>query len=329
MWQFFGRFGPAGWIGLLLSISLLGGAGVLVLTLVRRTGRHELSFLMLPWQNPVLRLLLSLFSILLLFGVVTIMTAGTGAALRQAFGVPAWLCGLLFALLIAALARLGLRGMISIFSFGVPILMLCTVEFGAAALILLPDSPPPEYQAGVWWLPSAVAFTAYNMFSAVAILAPLGSQTASKVVPKGIALGCATLLAVAVPILLALNCCAGAVGEEFPMLTVVIALSPELSVPYLCLLMIAMVITAFSCFLAGTERIPAIAGLTGRKKTAAFLCLAAAAWVGSLLGFGRIISLIYPLFGAISVFFLICMVIHFCMEGFGRRETVENQNAAL
>ena len=104
MWQFFGRFGPVGWLGLCLSIALLGGAGLLLLTMVRRTGRHELSFLMVPWQCPALRHLLALFSVLLLFGVVTIMTAGTGAALHQAFGLPPWLCGLLFALLIAALS---------------------------------------------------------------------------------------------------------------------------------------------------------------------------------------------------------------------------------
>ncbi|UQT50265.1 hypothetical protein M5E87_12445 [Flavonifractor plautii] len=88
MWQFFGRFGPVGWLGLCLSIALLGGAGLLLLTMVRRTGLHELSFLMVPWQCPALRHLLALFSVLLLFGVVTIMTAGTGAALHQAFGLP-------------------------------------------------------------------------------------------------------------------------------------------------------------------------------------------------------------------------------------------------
>ena len=71
MWQFFGRFGPVGWLGLCLSIALLGGAGLLLLTMVRRTGRHELSFLMVPWQCPALRHLLALFSVLLLFGVET------------------------------------------------------------------------------------------------------------------------------------------------------------------------------------------------------------------------------------------------------------------
>ena len=141
---------------------LLGGAGLLLLTMVRRTGRHELSFLMVPWQCPALRHLLALFSVLLLFGVVTIMTAGTGAALHQAFGLPPWLCGLLFALLIAALSLSGLRGMISIFSFAAPALVLCTVGLGAGALLLLPACPPPAFQGGVGWLPSAMAFSAYN-----------------------------------------------------------------------------------------------------------------------------------------------------------------------
>ena len=205
MWQFFGRFGPVGWLGLCLSIALLGGAGLLLLTMVRRTGRHELSFLMVPWQCPALRHLLVLFSVLLLFGVVTIMTAGTGAALHQAFGLPPWLCGLLFALLIAALSLSGLRGMISIFSFAAPALVLCTVGLGAGALLLLPACPPPAFQGGVGWLPSAMAFSAYNMFSAVAILAPLGRQVPPRCTPRGIGLGCTMLFMVAAPILLVLN----------------------------------------------------------------------------------------------------------------------------
>lgn len=314
MWQFFGRFGPVGWLGLGLSIALMGGVGLLLLTMVRRTGRHELSFLMVPWHLPALRRLLALFSVLLLFGVVTIMTAGTGAALHQAFGLPAWLCGLLFALLIGALSLSGLRGMISVFSFAVPALVLCTVVFSAGALLLLPAGPSPEYRGGAWWFPSALAFSAYNMFSAVAILAPLGHQVPPRRISRGIGLGCAMLLLVAAPILLALDHCPGAAGAEFPMLTVVAAISPKLGVPYLLLLLLAMVITAFSCFLAGMERIPAgRMGREGSSRALRFFAVSLAAWGASLLGFGKLISLIYPVFGGVSAFFLVCMAVHFCM----------------
>lgn len=319
MWQFFGRFGPVGWLGLCLSIALLGGAGLLLLTMVRRTGRHELSFLMVPWQCPALRHLLALFSVLLLFGVVTIMTAGTGAALHQAFGLPPWLCGLLFALLIAALSLSGLRGMISIFSFAAPALVLCTVGLGAGALLLLPACPPPAFQGGVGWLPSAMAFSAYNMFSAVAILAPLGRQVPPRCTPRGIGLGCTMLFMVAAPILLVLNHYPGAAETEFPMLTVVTAISPGLGIPYLLLLLIAMVVTAFSCFLAGMERLSAGTELHGRERVLRFFAVSLVAWGASLLGFGELISLIYPVFGAVSAVFLTGMAVHFCRVNWGIR----------
>lgn len=322
MWQFFGRFGGVGWLGLALSIALLGGTALLLLTLVRRTGSHELSFLMVPWQLPVLKGVLDLFSVLLLFGVVTIMTAGTGAALHQAFGLPVWLCSLLFALTIGALSLSGLRGMISIFSFAVPALVLCTVGFGAGALLLLPGSPCPEYQGGIWWFPSALAFSAYNMFSAAAILAPLGHRVPSRHLPKGIGLGCIMLLMVAAPILLALNHYPGAAGAEFPMLTVVTAISPRLSIPYLFLLLIAMSITAFSCFLAGMERISAKLSPDGKRTVVRFFAASAAAWAASLLGFGKLISLIYPVFGGISAFFLICMAVRFYRGSRGGKDVI-------
>lgn len=311
MWQFFGRFGPVGWLGLGLSIALLGGTGLLLLTMVRRTGRHELSYLMVPRRFPARKGLLDLFSVLLLFGVVTIMTAGTGAALHQAFGLPAWLCGLLFALLIGALALSGLRGMLSVFSFAVPLLVVCTVGFSVGALLLLPDRPQPASQGSVWWLPSAIAFSAYNMFSAVAILAPLGQQVPPQRLPKGIGLGCAMLFAVAASILLTLRRCSEATTEEFPMLTVVTAISPRLSIPYLLLLLVSMVITAFSCFLAGMERIAPRTKLNVKGKVIRFFTVSMVAWVASLLGFGKLISLIYPVFGAVSAFFLISMAVHF------------------
>ena len=81
------------------------------------------------------------------------MTAGDGAALHQAFDCP-WLCGLLFALLIAALSLSGLRGMISIFSFAAPRAGSLYGGVRGGALLLLPACPPPAFQGGVGRLPS-------------------------------------------------------------------------------------------------------------------------------------------------------------------------------
>lgn len=46
-----------------------------------------------------------------------------------------------------------------------------------------------------------------------------------------------------------------------------------------------------------------------RKVLLAVSCLLA--WAGSLLGFGEVISVVFPIFGYISIAFLVFMVIHF------------------
>ena len=114
-----------------------------------------------------------------------------------------------------------------------------------------------------------------------------------------------------------LNHYPGAAETEFPMLTVVTAISPGLGIPYLLLLLIAMVVTAFSCFLAGMERLSAGTELHGRERVLRFFAVSLVAWGASLLGFGELISLIYPVFGAVSAVFLTGMAVHFCRVNWG------------
>ena len=111
------------------------------------------------------------------------------------------------------------------------------------------------------------------------------------------------LFMVAAPILLVLNHYPGAAETEFPMLTVVTAISPGLGIPYLLLLLIAMVVTAFSCFLAGMERLSAGTELHGRERVLRFFAVS--------------LSLIYPVFGAVSAVFLTGMAVHFCRVNWG------------
>ena len=91
---------------------------------------------------------------------------------------------------------------------------------------------------------------------------------------------------------------------------------PGLGIPYLLLLLIAMVVTAFSCFLAGMERLSAGTELHGRERVLRFFAVSLVAWGASLLGFGELISLIY-VFGAVSAVFLTGMAVHFCRVNWG------------
>lgn len=310
-WQFFGRFGPWGWAGLLLAMFALGAFGALILRLAQDTGEEDLSRLVVPWEIPILRTAVSVFSIVFLFGVVTIMTAGMGALFHQLFSLPPWLCSLLFSLAVAGIALAGLGGMVSAFSVMVPVLTVATVLFSIAALFLLPATTPPESSGGGNWFLSAVTFGAYNIFSTIAILAPLGKEMEPKTVHRGIPIGSALLTAVAAAIVTALHHCPDTTVEELPMLAVVARLSPFFSYLYGFLLLLAMLGTAMSCFLTGVTSLGDYLPLLKRRRVAGIFLMALITWCASLVGFGDLINMVYPVFGFVSTMFLICLCVHF------------------
>ena len=47
------------------------------------------------------------------------------------------------------------------------------------------------------------------------------------------------------------------------------------------------------------------------KKKPVLVGLCVLAWCASLLGFGEIIAVVYPIFGYLSIVFIVCMVVHF------------------
>ena len=65
------------------------------------------------------------------------------------------------------------------------------------------------------------------------------------------------------------------------------------------------------------ERLSAGTQLHGRERVLRFSL--SPWWPGarSLLGFGELISLIYPVFGAVSAVFLTGMAVHFCRVNWG------------
>ena len=204
----------------------------------------------------------------------------------------------------------GAAGMISIFSFAAPALVLCTVGLGAGALLLLPACPPPAFQGGVGWLPSAMAFSAYNMFSAVAILAPWGGRSRQGAL-KGNWLGLYHAFHggradSACPEPLSRG---GRDGISH-------ADGGHSHLPR----------TRHSLSFApadrhGGHRLFLLSGWYGaalRRNRASrpgegppVFAVSLVAWGASLLGFGELISLIYPVFGAVSAVFLTGMAVHF------------------
>lgn len=311
--QFFGRFGAWGWFGLGLAMLCLALLGALTLTLVRRANTQALEELVIPWNSPVLRRAVAVFSIVFLLGIDCVMTAGVGAIFAQLFSIPPLWSSLLFSLVVALFTLTGLRGLLNAFSATVPFLTAAAVVLSLLALLLLPGRTEPAPAQGPAWAFAALAFASYNMFGSVAILAPFGPGLSAKTVRRGVALGAGLLLIIAGLFLFVMHRHPEAAALELPMLEIVRALSPALSLLFALLLLLAMFGTAFSSFLTGFNQLAGLFGFFLRHRVSCIFGLSALLWGGSLWGFGSLIDVVYPAFGAISVVFLLGMIAHYFM----------------
>ena len=312
IWRFFGMFGIWGWLGLLLAMACLAAVGGM--TLPER--------LFFPGNHPILHKLVFMTEVLFLFGVCCIMTAGAGALLRQVLGLSRVWTSLLFALIVALIALSGLDGLVASLSFTTPVLTFSAASISILAMTLFREQTVPPEPVVSGWLFSAVAFSSYNLFTSVAILAPLGRYVTEQQARRGISIGTALLLLTAGFFLSALNRNPSAVSAELPMLAVAGRISPMLEVFFAALLLLAMFGTSLSCFTTGINQLVSWASFVRKWRTLSVFAASFLAWAGSLFGFGNLIDYLYPVFGSVSFLFLFCMCVNYfrhtetCLHGY-------------
>lgn len=307
-------FGPWGWVGLLTAMFALASLGGITLLLASRTGDESLERLVFPGNHPFLHRLVFFTAVIFLFGVSCIMTAGTGALLQQVFHLSRVWSSLVFALVVALAALTGLDGLVASLSLTTPILTISAVVISVLSMTLFREHAVPPEPERTGWLFSAVAFSSYNMFTSVAILAPLGRYVTEKQARRGIALGTALLFLIASCFMAALYRNPSAVPAELPMLAVAGRISPILEALFSILLLLAMFGTSLSCFTTGIRQLASCVGYVRQHGTACVFSISFLAWAGSLFGFGNLIDYLYPAFGCVSFLFLFCMCVNFILR---------------
>lgn len=315
LWQFFGSFGAWGIVGLILAILLLSAVGVIMLRLNRLTGFDEADKLIAGEGHPPLRYAVTLLSMLLLFGIGTIMTAGAGALAAQLFGLPAWCGSLIFAATVAVVSLAGLSGMVSVFSATVPLLAAFSLAFGLYALRVYGFAPQTVSGSNPLmssWAIAAVSFACYNLFAGIAVVAPLGRHVkGTPHIIGGVALGASLLLVTAGSVLVCVSAAPRFSAAELPMLSFAADISPLFGTVYGVLLLLAMFGTALSATVALTNALHIKLSARLRRKAPIVICTVLLMFCGSLFGFGELIGLIYPIFGYCSSVFIVLLIVHY------------------
>ena len=318
LWQFFGAFGNWGYVGFLLAAVLFTLFGILLVRLTQVAHTDEMDRLLVPWNIPCLRAASGIVAAAFLFGVVVIMAAGSGALLEQMTGLPTWIGNALFMLAVALVALLGVTGMVSAFSALIPVLVLATLAFAAAACIkfgtenifrLENVNTNPLMPT---WLVASLTFVAYNLLGGIGIMAPIGKLVKKRsAIYWGITLAGLMLTVVAASILFSMAVYPAAIEAELPMVAVATAISPMLGTVYGIVLLLSMFCNALASLVAMLTYMEQKQAVFRKHKKLTLAAAAVLSWIGSLAGFGDLISVIFPVFGYLSVVFLVCMMVHF------------------
>ena len=292
--------------------------GILLVRLTQVAHTDEMDRLLVPWNIPWLRAASGIVAAAFLFGVVVIMAAGSGALLEQMTGLPAWIGNALFMLAVALVALLGVTGMVSAFSALIPVLVLATLAFAAAACIkfgtgnifrLENVNTNPLMPT---WLVASLTFVAYNLLGGIGIMAPIGKLVKKRsVIYWGITLAGVMLTVVAASILFSMAVYPAAIEAELPMVAVATAISPMLGTVYGIVLLLSMFCNALASLVAMLTYMEQKQAVFRKHKKLTLAAAAVLSWIGSLAGFGDLISVIFPVFGYLSVVFLVCMMVHF------------------
>ena len=300
--NFFTSFGPKSFIGIFICGALYIVMGIIISKISLLYKLNSYSEVMQVISPNIFGKLTGIITTLYFISSASIILAGSGALIHQFFGIPK-IIGTLIMLCISLFFLLrGTEGLIEVNSFIVPGLILTIslittlyIAFGNDVMTIDNIIHAPAKKSGVFI--STLLYSGYNILCSSGVLVPLSTKMKkSKTMIIGIVLGALglTFLSLAINSLLLIN--QPYIYEyEIPLLSMIILLemfSTEVSDVY-----------SIGKTLEQTFKI---------KFNLGIVIVLAIALPISQIGFGALISTLYPMFGCLSLIFITqCIIFYF------------------
>jgi uncharacterized membrane protein YkvI len=311
--QFFISYGWPGLAGAVIA-SLLMSFLVMTLYMIGsrlKTDSHDeaINFICGPWLGKVMDWMITFF----LFGSVVVMLAGAGSSAHQQAGVPQALGSAIAAVLTIIIVCLGIKRVITLLSLITPILAVMIVVIAIYSLSTMDKSFSElekiirtEPQATNNWFLSALLYVSYNVAATAAMLVVMGGtvKESAKAGIGGVIGGLGVGLLILV-MSLALMAKADVInGVEIPTLHLSNQMSRWFGSVVLVLFQIKLLLTSIGLTFALAARlrsygIPFFLGAALSVSTA---------YVASLLGFVKLVGIVYPAMGYMGSVLIVCIV---------------------
>ena len=323
--QFFTTYGYKSFIGILICFFIYSVVGSMIIDIsinYRLCSYNELITLVSPgYLGKVTDILTGCF----LISSAAIILAGSGALLHQFFGISKWY-GTAFMAIISLYTLLrDTKGLIEINSFIVPMLITVIATIFIIYLIFSKDTTIVHlknipYSKNIW-LFSAMIYGGFNILCCSGVLVPLSSEIMNKKILKsGIILGSAglTILSAIINFLLLLNV-PYIFKYEIPLLYIADRFGKFIQLFMLCTIWLEMFSTEVSDVYSVGKTLEQVFNLRYQKAVLIILC---AALPISQIGFGNLITLLYPGFGVIGFIFMIQCILFYM---FNQKQFYKNQ----
>lgn len=294
IYQFFGRFGRDGIIGIAVAGCLFGVLGFLALERGRRghTGGfvNLLASLYPPW---LIRIAEGVTTAFLVVGL-GVVSSGGGTAIWQVGGVPRLIGAAATTAAVLLVVASGTRSVVRANAVLIPYLIVMVLIIGAMNWHH-PTVVRPATAAGEW-LVSALLYLSYNIFTGIMVLLGVGRTLHSRRQSLGAAFAGAAVLSVLAFVEHHTLGTLSVLGA-LPLVDVAARTHPAWGVLFSLCLWVAL-------FTTGVAEAFALREQYGSRA----LWLAVATCLFGLFGFDRLVQVLYPVMGMVAVLLWIPLV---------------------
>ncbi|KPU26575.1 hypothetical protein TR13x_09520 [Caloranaerobacter sp. TR13] len=315
--KFFGVFGIKGLLGIIVSGILFCIIGIIILVSVYKNDLSGYQEFLISIFGDKLSTILEALILFFLFGGYCVMLAGSGAIFLEQFHLP-YNIGI-FIMGIATLITFlfSIKGISVVNEIIVPLLLVGITILSILVIskegLVFSNYNGAEISITGNWLTSSILYVSYNCIPVLVVMSTLSSIIPNKVeaIKGGLfgGLGLGILSAfILVPLLILYT---DVFGLEIPMLKMAEYLGKNGKTIYSLILWCAMFTTAIANGFGCIRRVSKITMIDERLFSIFFVFLTIPM---AKVGFSKLISILYPLYGIIGVPILVSIILSFILK---------------
>lgn len=307
--QFFTVYGYKSFWGILVCSLIYIAVGYMIISLSLKyhlNSYNELINLVSPgFIGKITDIITGMF----LISSAAIILAGSGALLHQYFGISKWIGILIMAAVSIFTLLKDTKGLITINSFIVPSLIIVIVTIFILYLMFNKNIVSVTYIRAIpynknYWLLSTFLYGGFNILCCSGVLVPLSLEFKNKkALVYGVILGALglTLLSLMINLLLLLNV-PYIFKYEIPLLYIANRFGKPIQLMLLIIILCEMFSTEVSDIYSVGKTLEHAFKISYKK---AVILIAIIALPISQIGFVKLITILYPSFGAVSLVFML------------------------